>query len=192
MPNQWFYGRGSEIIGPVSGSELAELAASGKVLPTDTIWLEGRESGVPAAKFKVLFPAKASPSGAGASELPGGEASAVAEVAAPSDPAALGSHEAGTPATLAAGEPAPAESAAAAPVAPRPPAPTRSARATAGKGTIIIGQDGKNVKYRGKCSICGKEDSSWKSIAIPRGTARVSFFCPKCRKRQEGEIYGIH
>jgi len=184
MPNQWFYGRGSEILGPVSGNELVELATSGKVLPTDTVWLEGREAGVPAAKFKVLFPAIASPSAAGASALPGAEAPAVGEVAASADPAAS--------ATPAAGEPAPAESPAAPPVAPRAAVPARSARATAGKGAIIIGQDGKTVKYRGKCSTCGKEDASWKSVAIPRGSARFSFFCPKCRKRQEVEIYGIH
>lgn len=198
MPNQWFYGRGSDISGPVSGSELAELAASGEVLPTDTIWLGGRESGVPAAKVKNLFPAKApaavnvSETGAGPSELLGVEASAVAEVAAPSDPAGLGPQEPDPPATPMAGEPPPADTAPAAPAAARPAASTRTARATAGKGAVIIGQDGKSVKYRGKCTICGKEDSSWKSVAIPRGTARYSFFCPKCRKRQEVEIYGIH
>jgi GYF domain 2 len=182
MTNQWFYGRGSDISGPVSGSELAELAASGKVLPSDTVWLEGRESGVPATRVKNLFPAKGSPPVAApvaeAADLPAVVPSPVVEIA-------------DLPVTPTASEPVPADSAPAAPVAARP-APTRAARATAGKGAVIIGQDGKTVKYRGRCSTCGKEDSSWKSVAIPRGTARFSFFCPKCRKRQEVEIYGIH
>ena len=52
--------------------------------------------------------------------------------------------------------------------------------------------DGKTVKFRMKCTICGKEDSSWKSISIPRGMARSSFFCPKCRKRQDCELQGVH
>ena len=43
MTNQWFYGRGSDITGPVSSTELAGLAASGQVLPSDTVWLEGRD-----------------------------------------------------------------------------------------------------------------------------------------------------
>jgi hypothetical protein len=62
----------------------------------------------------------------------------------------------------------------------------------AGKGVVIVGQDGATVKYRMKCSTCGREESSWKSIAIPRGTTRTGFFCPKCRKRRDGEIHGYH
>jgi hypothetical protein len=60
----------------------------------------------------------------------------------------------------------------------------------AGKGVVLVAQDGATVKYRGKCGTCGREDASWKSIPIPRGSARVGFFCPKCRKRREGEILG--
>jgi GYF domain 2 len=186
MTNQWFYGRGSEISGPVSGSELASLAAAGKVLPSDTIWLEGRESGVPAAKVKNLFPAKGTPPVTAPVAEPDALPSDVPVVV---PPAVV--EIADLPATPTAEEPAPAESAPASATVPRP-APARAARATAGKGAVIIGQDGKTVKYRGKCSTCGKEDSSWKSVAIPRGTARFSFFCPKCRKRQEVELYGIH
>ena len=48
---------------------------------------------------------------------------------------------------------------------------------------MIIGQDGKTVKFRMKCTTCGKEDSSWKSIPIPHGVARAGFYCTKCRKR---------
>jgi predicted nucleic-acid-binding Zn-ribbon protein len=60
----------------------------------------------------------------------------------------------------------------------------------AGKGVVLVAQDGKTVKYRGKCATCGREEAGWKSIAIPRGTTRVGFFCPKCRRRTEGEVHG--
>src|SRR5262249_27105732 len=74
-----------------------------------------------------------------------------------------------------------------APAASAPPAP--KARATAQKGAVIVGQDGVNVKYRMKCTTCGHEDSSWKTMRIARGTMRSSFFCPKCRKRRDVEIH---
>jgi hypothetical protein len=56
---------------------------------------------------------------------------------------------------------------------------------------MIVGQDGTNVKYRMKCTGCGYEDTSWKTVAITRGTTRLSFFCPKCRRRRDGEIHGV-
>jgi hypothetical protein len=129
MPDLWFYGRGADITGPVAGPELARLAAGGTVLPTDTVWRDGVEDGVPAARVPGLFP-----------------------------------------------------------LAPA----VRSARAVAGNGVVIVGQDGVSVKYRGKCTACGREEAGWKTIPIPRGTARVGFFCPKCRKRRDGEIHGHH
>jgi len=70
--------------------------------------------------------------------------------------------------------------------------PVSRARATAGKGAVIIGQDGKNVKYQMKCTTCGHQDTSWKTIAIPRGIARSSFYCQKCRKKRDAEIHGMH
>lgn len=139
MSDLWFYGRGADISGPVSMPELSALVAGGGVLPTDTVWRDGVEEGVPAANVPDLFP-NASP----------------------------------------------------APMAGTRAAPAKNARATAGKGVVIMGQDGKTVKYRGKCTTCGHEDSSWKTIAIPRGTTRIGFFCPKCKKRRDGEIHGYH
>src|SRR5262249_33888957 len=73
----------------------------------------------------------------------------------------------------------------------KPPNP-KTARAVPGKGVVIIGQDGATVKFRMKCTTCGREDTSWKSISIPRGTARAAFFCSKCRKKRDVEIHGIH
>jgi hypothetical protein len=187
MTAQWYYGRGTDITGPVSGKALFDLAASGRVLPTDTVWRDGSEAGVAAGKVKNLFPSVVPPPGQGGvnGEFAGTEE--VKLVALDQSP------NLGGPASEVVAEPvaavaAPAEAAPAA--APRS-APARTGRATAGKGAVLIGQDGKTVKFRAKCTTCGREDSSWKSIAIPRGTARSSFFCAKCRKRQEVEIHGI-
>jgi hypothetical protein len=64
------------------------------------------------------------------------------------------------------------------------------ARAVAGVGAVIVGQDGKTVKFRKKCTTCGYEDSSWKTIPITRGTTRVTFYCQKCRKQKQVEVHG--
>lgn len=93
----------------------------------------------------------------------------------------------------------PAEAAPAAPV-PEPVKPSWDGgrastsgrgRATAGKGTIIVGQDGKNVKFRMKCTTCNTEDSSWQTMAIARGTTRRTYYCKKCRKRCSVEIHCV-
>ena len=144
MADQWFYGRGSDITGPLSGPELSGLAAGGTLLPTDTVWREGVEDGVPAAQVLDLFPAAVKP-----------------DAATPKTPAGYRTV-------------------------------TTRGRAVAGTGAMIIGQDGKTVKFRMKCTTCGKEDSSWKSIPIPHGTARAGFYCTKCRKRRDAEIHGYH
>jgi hypothetical protein len=143
MAVHWFYGRGSDITGPVSGPDLSALAAAGTVLPTDTVWQDDVEMGMPAGDVPEFFPP------------------AVIGTAAPAD-TMVG--------TLA----------------------KKRARAVAGKGAVIITQDGTTVKYRMKCSTCGQEDASWKSIAIPRGTIRNGFYCAKCRKRRDAELTGYH
>src|SRR5688572_3498232 len=116
MADQWYYGRGSLIFGPVSGVQLAGLAAGGEVRPTDTVWKDGVEAGVPANKVKHLFRA-ATPPGPAAEPAgsPPGEAVGSA-------PAAAG------PVPVAGPPPMPA----------LPPA--KRARATAGKGALIVGQ----------------------------------------------------
>jgi hypothetical protein len=65
------------------------------------------------------------------------------------------------------------------------------ARATAGKGTSIVGQDGKSVKFRMNCTKCNFQDSSWQTMVIARGTTRRTFYCKKCRKRCSVELYGV-
>jgi GYF domain 2 len=179
MGVRWYYGRGSDIVGPVSAAELSGLAETGQVLPTDTVWQEGVEDGVPAARVRNLFRAPApAPADSPASDPP----SSTVEVSPPVEPAA--SEQPAEPAAE------PAEPKSDAPVTSGWQAPPKGGRAVAGKGVVLVSQDGATVKYRGKCGTCGREDSSWKSIPIPRGSARVGFFCPKCRKRREGEILG--
>jgi GYF domain 2 len=170
MTDQWYYWSGSDIIGPFSGTALADLAATGKVLPTDIVWREGVERGVPAGQVRNLFPA------------------------APSDSA--------PPAQAAPPSPGPADSPPVSQPA-APPAPVRGgwdvgragsasgkARAVAGKGAMIVGQDGNTVKYLMKCTTCGCEDRSWRTMPITRGTTRVTFFCPKCRRARAVEVHG--
>lgn len=146
MNDLWFYGRGSDITGPVTGLELSGLVAGGGVIQTDTIWHDTTEDGIPAGQMPDLFPPVA----------------VVAPVAAKAF------------------------------VNGMLPDAKRKGRATAGKGVILVGQDGKTVKYKGKCATCGREDASWKTIPIPHGTTRVGFFCAKCRKRRDGEVHGFH
>lgn len=161
MVDQWYYWCESDVLGPFTGQQLADLAAAGTILPTDTIWKDGVEAGVQASKVHNLFPA--------ATEAP-------VAVAAP--PAAVVAEAAPT--------------AAVAPGWGSVNQPTgHKLRATAGKGAIIVGQDGKTVKFRKKCTTCGFEDSSWKCIPITRGTSRHSFYCPKCRKGRHVEVNGM-
>jgi hypothetical protein len=65
------------------------------------------------------------------------------------------------------------------------------ARAVAGRGTVIVGQDGTNVQFRKKCSTCGHEDNCRSRMPIKTGVTKVGFYCPKCRKRRDVEIQGF-
>jgi hypothetical protein len=230
MAAQWYYGRGTDITGPISGRELADLAASGQLLPSDTIWQEGVEMGVPAMRVKNLFSPSPPEAGALSGVAPSADVSSqLLQEDAPLPPGASPALAPTEGSLCSPGvEPTPILSTAeiqpggSPPAAPTPPSATapdagvddvdrqsleqpqampsqptaqygqrRKARATAGKGVMIVGQDGTNLKYRMKCTGCGFEDNSWKTMAITRGTTRVSFFCPKCRRRRDGEIHGV-
>ena len=189
--DQWFYGRGADINGPVSGVELAALANSGTVIASDTVWKDGNETGVPARQVKHLFSAENMAPIARAAPAPAAVPSGVeiynpapVEVAAPGDAARLQMPLEGDELVPVDGVAAPAENA-----PPPPKAPARKARAVAGKGAVIMGQDGVNVKYKLKCTKCGHEDSSWKTAAITRGSVRSTYFCPKCKKKCDGEVH---
>jgi len=148
--DQWYYWRGGDVVGPISGLALSELGTSGGIEPGDTVWREGFEHGVPASRVKNLFPSV---------DAPVEPAAPVVEVAVPP--------------------------------AGRAMPPPRRARAVAGRGTIIMGQDGKTVRYKMKCTTCGHEDSSSRSATITRGTTRTKFHCPKCRKLRVTEFNGV-
>jgi hypothetical protein len=56
MENQWYCNRGQERFGPFSSAQLKQLAANGKLRPTDLIWKEGMPQPVPAGQANALFP----------------------------------------------------------------------------------------------------------------------------------------
>ena len=56
MENQWYCNRGPKRFGPFSSAQLKELAANGKLRPTDLIWKEGMPRPVPAGQASALFP----------------------------------------------------------------------------------------------------------------------------------------
>jgi len=81
-PVEWYYAKGDQQQGPVSSTELRQLAASGRVLPDDLVWREGMSEWVAASNVRGLFegtPKVAEP-------LPGpSEEPAVAPAAAPAE-----------------------------------------------------------------------------------------------------------
>ena len=52
MADQWYYANDQQKLGPFSSGQLKELAATGQLVPTHTVWQEGVEKGVVAAKVK--------------------------------------------------------------------------------------------------------------------------------------------
>jgi hypothetical protein len=57
MSTEFFYTRGGQRFGPVSGEELKKKAVSGDLSPSDLIWREGMENWAQAVRVKGLFPA---------------------------------------------------------------------------------------------------------------------------------------
>lgn len=177
MTELWYYWHESKIQGPFSGKQLVALAAAGDIVPDDIVWKEGIEEGVPAHKVQHLFAAPPVP--------------AAAEIANEATPAASAAVKKGTEGTVSLAISTSAVEEPSKPSWDRGSATSSGkARAVAGKGTTIVGQDGKTVKFRMKCTVCGYEDSSWQSMNITRGTTRKPFYCPKCRKRCTVEIHG--
>ncbi len=74
---------------------------------------------------------------------------------------------------------------------PPPPPPPRKRRAVALNGAVILSQDGVDVQYRKKCSLCGFEDRCRSSMRIGNGMTRLHFYCPECRKGRDVQIQGI-
>src|SRR5690349_25171905 len=51
----WYYAQDDEQKGPISGTDLRQLASSGKLSAEDLVWKEGMAEWVPAQKVKGLF-----------------------------------------------------------------------------------------------------------------------------------------
>jgi hypothetical protein len=56
MGTMWYYAHDENRIGPFSSRQLKELASTGAILLSDTIWKEGIAKGVVASRVKNLFP----------------------------------------------------------------------------------------------------------------------------------------
>jgi GYF domain 2 len=163
MSGGWYYAHEDQPkLGPYSGEVLKELAASGTILPTDTVWKAGVEEGVEAHLVKNLFAAPA----------------------APVAPVIVKLESNGDEGTIPFADEAMAKE-----KTSRPKLKTR-ATATAVKGATIVSQDGVDARYRMMCSKCGHADSSCRTIKIMPRTTKSGFFCPKCKKRREVVIQG--
>ena len=200
MADQFFYARGQEQFGPFSPVQLKELAADGRILPTDLVWKEGMANRVPATKVKNLFPspAAAGAAAAGPSAAPSSPSEAPAqptpEEASPKPgpekaPAAKAA-ETGAASVLVPGS-NPEPEAQVVPAANKPGPgkdKPRAGRAEAVRGAIIMSVDGTLVRFRKKCIKCGHEDNSKSTIPMRNGSTRTGFYCPKCRKLRDVEI----
>ena len=54
MAAEWYYSNGSDRLGPVTASELRELAAQGQIQPTSLIWKQGMGDWIAASKVKDI------------------------------------------------------------------------------------------------------------------------------------------
>ncbi len=210
MTDRWYFARPYTEFGPFTAAQLKELAAAGQIQPQDVVWKEGTEKKVPALKVRDLFatgranqqpdagpgkgrpgdppllPLPAAPADADLPPLPGPEPDA-----APEDPANYEDFE------LAPGEPAPWSPAAAEPAevesapAAAPAQQPKKKRVISVKGGVISSQDGEVMRLRKKCLRCGYQDTSLTTIRIRSGITAMTFFCPKCKKSQHGEVQGV-
>ena len=182
MADSWYYARDDERNGPYSGRQLRDLADAGTILQTDTVWKTGVEQGVPATKVKHLFPSI---------EATHPVIAVVVPVSPPLPPAEFDDTDSHL---VALSEPTPPVPVETAPEAPKPKPfqepPARRRTASAGRGTIVMGQDGTHVRFKKQCTTCQHVDSSSISMKITQGTMKSVLFCPKCKKRRECELRG--
>ncbi len=54
--SEWYFSIHGEQFGPVSSKELRQMAATGRLKPSDLVWRPGLKTWVPAARIKGLFP----------------------------------------------------------------------------------------------------------------------------------------
>jgi hypothetical protein len=179
MTDLYYYTHKGMQFGPFSAVVMREQAAVGGILLTDFVWREGTERRVLAAKVQHLF--------AGPPADPPCESASSGSDARPGtdEPAVVVDEPAAAAAVLPPTVPVP-NSARRVPA----PMPVRKKRVVSIKGAILVSQDGSDVKFRKKCSVCNHEDSCRSSLKIPKGASRSTFFCPQCRKMRAVEIVG--
>jgi hypothetical protein len=59
--SEWHYAKDNQQLGPVTSTQLRQLAGSGQIHPTDMVWKDGMPDWVPAGKIKGLFATPAAP-----------------------------------------------------------------------------------------------------------------------------------
>ena len=64
MTDQWYYARQGQRMGPLPKEQLKQLACSGQLKPTDTVWKNGMLSWTPASQIDGLFPLTPPPAAA--------------------------------------------------------------------------------------------------------------------------------
>lgn len=214
MIEQIYVERSGRKFGPFSATQLKALANAGKLRSTDTVWKEGMEKAVLAAKVKNLFPslqtlscpldavaakatqAASSTASSNDQSISYLDGSAVAGFA-PAQPKELAeTSDKNVPTVLGQEIPTVADQSTDpnAGLNAKPPVrhseKPRMRRAIAIQGAVLVGQDGYSVHYRKKCSACGLEDNCRSTMLIGTGITRSHFFCPKCRKSREVQIKG--
>lgn len=194
MTDVWFFGRDGNTYGPFSADQLKEQVSHGRLHPQDSVWKEGMTKRVVAAKVQHLFTAaQLSPPEVAATPGPSVPAESMVPAAPPDQTTAdTGPTDIPTEFNLVPlyGE-APPESAAAEAAKPNKQQEVRKRRVISMKGGIVLSQDGAIVRFKKKCGKCNHEDTSLTTLQIPSGTARLNYYCPKCRKNHPIEIQGV-
>ena len=206
MPDQWYFSHGLDEFGPFLAGRMKDLAAAGRLLPTDFVWKDGTTARVLAAKVKGLFQ-QLQPTSPLADEIliaavsaspprPDGSAS-------PLLPNSAASASGASPLSASSSRPESATSSKRgdANLSNRvasdhnqrraQPEPMQKLRVQAIHGAIIVSQDGTVACYRKQCINCHFEETNRTTMRIRRGITRVSFFCPQCKKMRGVEIQGI-
>jgi len=180
MSDVWFFGRDGNTFGPFSADQLKEQVSDGRLHPQDSVWKEGMTKRVLAAKVQHLFTA---------AQLSPPEVPAAPPAEPPPDP---GPMDIPTECNLIPLDPETPETRAAAEAAkPKKPPEVRKRRVISVKGAIVLSQDGAMMRFKKKCGKCNHEDTSLTTLQIPSGTARLNYYCPKCRKNHPIEIQGV-
>ena len=207
MAENWYFAREGKKFGPFSATQLKDLAATDKLRPQDTVWKDGMEKGVLAARVGQLFQqtqAQPPPSPPGLRAVPAPSSSLFRPRQAVSQPRMLAANAVpprspSAPQALSL-EPrvgiaddlelVPIEDDALASVVSAAAA-SSARRVLRVKGGILVSQDGGMVSYRNKCRRCGHADIFLTTIPIGTGITSVNFFCPKFRKTQQVEVQAV-